>query len=136
MPRSPIHPGEILQDEMDALSVNAAELARAISVPANRISQIVAGKRNISADTALRLGKVFSTGPQFWLNLQMAYELDVANASGGPDLAGIIPLVNRLSSPLAAIQEGLDDIKAGRTTPHDAVMREMEDIIENIAVRS
>lgn len=93
MPGSPIHPGEILKDEMDALNLSAAELARAISVPANRISQIVAGKRNISADTALRLGKLFSTGPRFWLNLQTAYELDAASASGGPDLAGIIPLI-------------------------------------------
>lgn len=93
MPSTPIHPGEILKDEMDVLNLSAAELARAVSVPANRISQIVAGKRNISADTALRLGKLFSTGPQFWLNLQMAYELDVAKISGGPDLTGIVPLV-------------------------------------------
>lgn len=93
MPSTPIHPGEILKDEMDALNLNAAELARAISVPANRISQIVAGKRNISADTALRLGKLLSTGPQFWLNLQMAYELDLTKASGGPDLASIVPLI-------------------------------------------
>lgn len=93
MPSTPIHPGEILKDEMDALNLSAAELARAISVPANRISQIVAGKRNISADTALRLGKLLSTGPQFWLNLQMAYELDLTKASGGPDLANIVPLI-------------------------------------------
>jgi addiction module HigA family antidote len=78
---------------MDALNVNAAELARAINVPANRISQILSGKRNVSADTALRLGKLFSTGPQFWLNLQVAYELDLAKTSGEPDLAGIVPLI-------------------------------------------
>jgi addiction module HigA family antidote len=78
---------------MDALNLSAAELARAISVPTNRISQIVAGRRNISVDTALRLGTLFSTGPQFWLNLQMAYELDLAWASGGPDLANIAPLI-------------------------------------------
>lgn len=93
MPRNPIHPGEILKDELDGLSMSAAELARAIRVPANRISQIVAGKRNISADTALRLGKLFGTGPQFWLNLQTAYELDLAKADGGPDLSAIIPIV-------------------------------------------
>jgi addiction module HigA family antidote len=93
MPSTPIHPGEILKDEIEALNLSAAELARAAGVPANRISQIVSGKRNISADTALRLGKLFSTGPQFWLNLQMAYELDLAKASGGPDLAAIVPLV-------------------------------------------
>jgi addiction module HigA family antidote len=93
MPSAPIHPGEILKDEMEALNLSSAELARAINVPANRISQIVAGKRNISADAALRLGRLFSTGPQFWLNLQMAYELDLVRAEGGPDLAGIVPLI-------------------------------------------
>lgn len=93
MPSSPIHPGEILKDELDGLDISAAELARNIKVPANRISQILAGKRNVSADTALRLGKLFGTGPQFWLNLQMAYELDLAKADGGPDLSMITPLV-------------------------------------------
>ena len=93
MPSSPIHPGEILKDELETLNLSAAELARAIKVPANRISQIVAGKRNISADTALRLGKLFGTGPRFWLNLQAAHELDLVQQNGGPDLAGIVPLV-------------------------------------------
>jgi addiction module HigA family antidote len=93
MPSTPIHPGEILKDEMEALNWSSAELARSINVPANRISQIVSGKRNISADTALRLGRLFSTGPQFWLNLQNAYELDLVKASGDLDLAGIAPLI-------------------------------------------
>ena len=93
MPSSPIHPGEILKDELETLNLSAAELARAIKVPANRISQIVAGKRNISADTALRLGKLLGTGPRFWLNLQAAHELDLAQQNGGLDLAGIVPLV-------------------------------------------
>jgi addiction module HigA family antidote len=81
-----------LKDELEALHMNSAGLARAIKVPANRISQIVAGKRNITADTALRLGKLFGTGPKFWLNLQTAYELDSAQASGGPDLAAIVSI--------------------------------------------
>jgi addiction module HigA family antidote len=92
MPSAPVHPGEILKDELEALNLNAAGLARAINVPANRISQILAGKRNITADTALRLGKLFSTGPRFWLNLQTAYELDSAQLGDGPDLAVIVPL--------------------------------------------
>jgi len=75
----PIHPGEILSDEIAELNITAAELARAIKVPPNRITQIVAGKRSISADTALRLGKWFGTGPRLWLNLQQAYELDLAS---------------------------------------------------------
>ncbi len=79
MARTPIHPGEILADELAELAMSAAELAREIKVPANRITQIIAGKRAISADTALRLGKWFGTGPRLWLNLQQAYELDLAS---------------------------------------------------------
>ena len=79
MARTPIHPGEILYDELDELNIAAAELARAIQVPPNRITQIISGKRSISADTALRLGKWFGTGPRLWLNLQQAYELDLAS---------------------------------------------------------
>lgn len=89
MPSAPIHPGEILKDEMTALNLSSAKLARAIKVPANRVSQIVSGKRSISADSALRLGKLLSTGPQFWLNLQKAYELDLILASGCFDRDGI-----------------------------------------------
>ncbi len=79
MARRPIHPGEILADELAELQLSAAELARAIQVPPNRITQIIAGKRAISADTALRIGKWFGTGPRIWLNLQQAYELDLAS---------------------------------------------------------
>jgi len=91
MPRRPIHPGEFLYEELKELDVSAAELARRIHVPANRISQILAGKRNVSADTALRLGRWFGTGPQIWLNLQQAYELDLAREEMGDELARIEP---------------------------------------------
>ena len=67
-------------------SLSAAELARQLDVPANRISQIVAGKRNITADTALRLGRYFGTTPDFWMNLQKTYELDLARAEIGATL--------------------------------------------------
>jgi len=98
MPHTPIHPGEILRDELDNLNMSAAELARTIKVPANRVSQILTGRRNISADTALRLGKLFNTGPQFWLNLQSAYELDIVLAEGGPDLKSIVSLSSGVHS--------------------------------------
>lgn len=91
MPRTPIHPGEILSDELAELGLSAAELARSIHVPANRISQILAGRRNITADTALRLGRWFGTGPQLWLNLQQAYELDLARQQLGDELEAIAP---------------------------------------------
>jgi antitoxin HigA-1 len=89
MAREPIHPGEILADELNEIGISAAELARQINVPANRISQIISGKRSITADTALRLGRWFGTGPNLWLNLQQSYDLDVAKLELGKDLEGI-----------------------------------------------
>jgi addiction module HigA family antidote len=86
MARTPIHPGEILAEELDALGLSAAELARLIEVPPNRISQIIAGRRSITADTALRLGRYFGTSPDLWMNLQKTYELDLARAEIGPAL--------------------------------------------------
>jgi addiction module HigA family antidote len=83
MARTPIHPGEFLRDEPEELEIGAAELARRIHVPANRVSQILAGKREVTADTALRLGRWFGTGPVIWLNLQKAYELDLARQELG-----------------------------------------------------
>ena len=91
MAREPIHPGEILADELTELGISATELARQIKVPANRISQILSGKRTITADTALRLGRWFGTGPKIWLNLQQAYDLDVAALEMGSDLDIIEP---------------------------------------------
>lgn len=86
MARTPIHPGEILADELEALELTAAELARQIDVPSNRISQIISGQRNITADTALRLGKYFGITPEFWMNLQKTYELDKARTKLGTQL--------------------------------------------------
>ncbi|SDF48123.1 addiction module antidote protein, HigA family [Limimonas halophila] len=86
MTRTAIHPGEVLADELDDLDLSAAELARLIDVPANRISQILGGKRAISADTALRLGWYFNTSPELWMNLQKTYELDLARAEIGSEL--------------------------------------------------
>jgi addiction module HigA family antidote len=91
MERKPIHPGEILADELAELNISSAELARQINVPANRISQILSGKRSVTADTALRLGKWFGTGPKIWMNLQQAYDLDIAKLEMGSDLEIIIP---------------------------------------------
>jgi len=77
----PIHPGEILREEyLVPLNMSANRLAESLHVPANRISAIVNGDRNITADTALRLAKFFGTAPEFWLNLQQAFELRTAEA--------------------------------------------------------
>jgi len=76
---SPIHPGEILLEEfLNPMGISQNRLALDIGVPARRINEIVLGKRRITADTALRLGKYFGMTPQFWLGLQMDYDLDVA----------------------------------------------------------
>jgi addiction module HigA family antidote len=82
-----VHPGEILEDELEELGITPTELARQIDVPPNRIGQIIAGKRAITGDTALRLGHWFGTDPQFWLNLQSAYELRVAREKAGQEIA-------------------------------------------------
>src|SRR5271167_2915266 len=76
---SPIHPGEILLEEfLKPLAMNPHQLAMALRVPPNRVAQIIAGERAITADTALRLGRYFGVNPQFWLNLQSTYDLRVA----------------------------------------------------------
>jgi len=83
MTRAPIHPGEILADELSGIGVTPTALARQIKVPANRLSEIIRGRRAITGDTALRLGHWFGTAPQFWLNLQTAYDLRVAAGQAG-----------------------------------------------------
>lgn len=76
---SPIHPGEILMEEfLRPLGISQNKLGRDLGVPAQRISDIVRGKRSITVDTALRLAKYFKTTPQFWLNLQSHYDLEMA----------------------------------------------------------
>ncbi len=78
----PIHPGEILREEyLVPLGMSANALATALHVPANRISGIVAGKRSVTADTALRLARAFGSTPDFWLNLQQQYDLRLAETT-------------------------------------------------------
>ena len=84
---APIHPGEILlEDFMKPLAITQYALAKAISVPPRRINEIVHGKRAISADTALRLGRYFGVDPQSWMNLQSHYELEIAAQNLGEKL--------------------------------------------------
>ena len=81
--KEPIHPGEILADELEFLGINAAQLAKHIDVPSNRVYQIINEERSLTADTAMRLALFFGTSPHFWLNLQKSYELDLV----GQDLS-------------------------------------------------
>lgn len=87
----PIHPGEILADELETIGMTAAGLAAEIGVPKNRLYAIVNEQRGMTADTAIRLGVFFGTGPNLWLNLQKSYELDVARQKIGDNLKDIKP---------------------------------------------
>ena len=83
MARTPIHPGEILADELEDMGLSARKLADVIEVPPNRLYQLIAGKRSMTADTALRLSQYFGMSADFWMNLQSAYELDLARQLSG-----------------------------------------------------
>ena len=89
----PVHPGEILLEEfLQPLGVSQYQLAKAIDVPARRINEIVHGQRRITADTALRLSRYFSTSERFWVNLQARYDLETEKDRLGTELDGIRPL--------------------------------------------
>ena len=98
MPRPAIHPGEILSDELNELGVTPTELSRQINVPPNRVTQIIHGRRGITGDTALRLGHWFGTSAQFWLNLQSAYDIRVAEERAGQEIKR---LPTRRAGPIA-----------------------------------
>ena len=97
MGRPAIHPGEFLADELQEIGMSANELAHILHVPTNRITQIMAGKRGITADTALRLGQWLGSGPEIWLNLQKSYELRLAEQATGEEIKRTIP--TRPSAP-------------------------------------
>ncbi|MBA2704548.1 MAG: HigA family addiction module antidote protein [Blastocatellia bacterium] len=94
MPITAIHPGEHLAEELEALGMSAAELARKLEVPTNRITGILNGQRAITGDTALRLGHFFGTSAQFWLNLQSLYELRLAEQRVGKSIR-ILPTLKK-----------------------------------------
>ena len=95
-----IHPGEHLAEELEALDMSAAELARKIDVPTNRVTQILNGTRAVTGDTALRLAHFFGTSAQFWLNLQSLYELRLAQEKAGKSIQAL-PTLKR-SAPVHA----------------------------------
>jgi addiction module HigA family antidote len=91
----PIHPGEHLAEELKALNMSAAELARQLDVPTNRITQILHGTRAITGDTALRLAHFFGTSAEFWLNLQNLCDLRVAQEKAGKSIKALPTLKRR-----------------------------------------
>jgi addiction module HigA family antidote len=101
MALTPIHPGEILADELEETGLSAKKLADVIEVPPNRLYQLLAGKRSITADTALRLGRYFGMSADFWMNLQTAYELDLARQANGKAIQRI-PKRSEAAEPRSA----------------------------------
>ena len=95
MSRRPTHPGEILKDELVQIGISAAELSRQLKVPENRVGELIRGKRGITADTALRLGKWFGTSAAFWMNLQKNYDLWQAE-HGSKEWQQVKPLAQQL----------------------------------------
>ena len=91
MASEPIHPGEHLAEILDELDISGSRLARAIGVPPRRINDILRGRRSVSADTALRVGQALGMTPEYWLNLQRMYDLDLARAEA--NVKAIKPLV-------------------------------------------
>ena len=82
----PVHPGEVLREELEALEMSASALANALDVPANRVTAILNGQRGITADSALRLSRYLGTTPEFWMNLQKTYELRTAEIDAGKEI--------------------------------------------------
>ena len=83
----PVHPGEVLREELDELGLSASALSKALGVPVNRVTMILNGQRGVSADTALRLARYFGTTPQLWLNLQKTWELRRTEIEAGREIA-------------------------------------------------
>jgi addiction module HigA family antidote len=90
-----IHPGGHLAEELQALDMSAAELARKLGVPTNRVMQVLNGTRSVTGDTALRLAHFFGTSPQFWLNLQNLYDLRLAQKKAGKSVKALPRLKRR-----------------------------------------
>jgi antitoxin HigA-1 len=93
----PIHPGEVLAEQLEALGISAAAASRALGIPQSRLSQILGGKRAITADTALRLSRWLGTDDEFWMNLQIRYDIDVVRDRNGALIASTV-------HPLASVR--------------------------------
>jgi len=86
----PLHPGEVLMEELGEIGISVAALSRALDVPQSRMAEIVAAKRSVTADTALRLAAYFGTSARLWLNLQAAYDLATTQAREGEHIAAVV----------------------------------------------
>src|SRR5215470_1319818 len=108
-----IHPGEHLAEELGELKMSAAELARKIKVPTNRVTQILNGTRAITGDTALRLAHFFGTSAEFWLNLQNLYELRTAEKKAGKSIKALPTLKKRREEEAASMGAHVREMEQG-----------------------
>jgi len=108
MGRTAIHPGEHLAEQLEELGMSAAELARQLNVPTNRVTAILKGQRAVTGDTALRLGHFFGTSAEFWMNLQKLYELRIAERKSGK-------AVERLPTLAKFVKQESADLRSERT---------------------
>jgi antitoxin HigA-1 len=104
MGRSAIHPGEHLAEQLEELDMSAAELARQLKVPTNRVTEILKGQRAVTGDTALRLGHFFGTSAEFWMNLQKLYELRMAEEKSGETIRNLPTLAKPMKKQGGELQ--------------------------------
>ena len=104
MGRSAIHPGEHLAEQLEELDMSAAELARQLKVPTNRVTEILKGQRAVTGDTALRLGHFFGTSAEFWMNLQKLYELRLAEEKPGETIRNLPTLAKPMKKQGGELQ--------------------------------
>ncbi|MFH0958254.1 MAG: HigA family addiction module antitoxin [Pseudomonadota bacterium] len=107
MGRSLIHPGEHLAEQIEELGISAAELARQLQVPTNRVTEILKGRRSITGDTALRLGHFFGTSPEFWMNLQKLYDLRLAESKSGETIKDLPTLSKMRDKRAQTLNSGM-----------------------------
>jgi len=103
MGRKSVHPGKHLAEQLRELEISAAELARQLKVPTNRITEIMNGQRAVTGDTALRLGHFFGTSAEFWLNLQNLYELRLAEEKSGAAIKNLPTLADMQKKPAKSV---------------------------------
>jgi addiction module HigA family antidote len=104
MGRSAIHPGEHLAEQLHELGMTAAQLARQLKVPTNRVTAILNGQRAVTGDTALRLGHFFGTSAEFWMNLQKLYELRLAEEKSGETIKDLPTLAESIKKVDGSLQ--------------------------------
>jgi antitoxin HigA-1 len=107
MGRSLMHPGEHLAEQIEELGMSAAQLARQLKVPTNRVTEILRGRRSINGDTALRLGHFFGTSPEFWMNLQKLYDLRLAESKSGQTIKDLPTLTKMRDKQLQTLNSGM-----------------------------